>query len=145
MTVLLQFLACPHCMLVSQSCPTLCNPCNFLQLTVACQSPLSMEFSRQEYWRGLPFPSPGDLCNSGTEPGYPALKADSEPAGSPLSILSLQQFSNKSLGSLTPNTDLHRYFCAWVSALVVILFTYLSVFQIWDAVVCSMISLLHWI
>ena len=36
--------------------------------TVACQTPLSMRFSRQEYWRGLPFPSSGDLPNSGIEP-----------------------------------------------------------------------------
>ena len=36
--------------------------------TVACQAPLSMGFSRQEYWNRLPFPSPGDLPNSGTEP-----------------------------------------------------------------------------
>ena len=45
--------------------------------TVACQSPQSMKFSRQEYWSGLPSPSPGDLPNSGIEPGSPALKADS--------------------------------------------------------------------
>ena len=36
--------------------------------TIACQAPLSMEFSRQEYWSGLPFPSPGDLPNPGIEP-----------------------------------------------------------------------------
>ena len=36
--------------------------------TVACQAPLSMEFSRQEYWSGLPFPSPGDLSNPGIKP-----------------------------------------------------------------------------
>ena len=36
--------------------------------TVACQVPLSMEFSRQEYWNGLPFPSPGDLPDPGIEP-----------------------------------------------------------------------------
>ena len=36
--------------------------------TVACQTPLSMEFSRQEYWSGLPFPSPGDLPDSGIKP-----------------------------------------------------------------------------
>ena len=35
---------------------------------VACQSPLSMEFSRQEYWSGLPFPTPGDLPDPGIEP-----------------------------------------------------------------------------
>ena len=47
--------------------------------TVACQAPLSMEFSRQEFWRGLPFPSQGDLPNPGIEPGSPALQADSLP------------------------------------------------------------------
>ena len=41
--------------------------------TVAYQVPLSMGFSRQEYWSGLPFPSPGDLPNPGIEPGSPAL------------------------------------------------------------------------
>ena len=44
------------------------------------QAPLSMEFSRQEYWSGLPFPSPGDLHDSGIEPGSPALQADSLPS-----------------------------------------------------------------
>ena len=43
--------------------------------TVVHQAPLSMEFSRQEYWSGLPLPSPGDLPDPGTEPGSPALKA----------------------------------------------------------------------
>ena len=41
--------------------------------TVAHQAPLSLGFSRQEYWSGLPFPSPGDLPNPGIEPGFPAL------------------------------------------------------------------------
>ena len=40
---------------------------------VACQDPLSMGFSKQEYWSGLPFPSPGDISNPGTEPRSPAL------------------------------------------------------------------------
>ena len=40
---------------------------------VAYQAPPSMEFSRQEYWSGLPFPSPGDLPNPGLKPGSPAL------------------------------------------------------------------------
>ena len=44
--------------------------------TVAYQAPLSMGFSRQEYWSGLPFPSPGDLPNPGIEPRSPALQAD---------------------------------------------------------------------
>ena len=45
--------------------------------TVAHQAPLSVRFSRQEYWSGLPFPSPGDLPNPGIEPGSFALQADS--------------------------------------------------------------------
>ena len=44
--------------------------------TVAYQAPLFMGFSRQEYWSGLPFPSPGDLPNLGIEPGSPALEED---------------------------------------------------------------------
>ena len=51
-----------------QSCPTLCDP-----MEVALQVPLSMEFSRQEYWSVLPFPPPGDLPNPGIEPRSPAL------------------------------------------------------------------------
>ena len=47
-----------------QSCPTLCDPMN-----CSHQTPLSMEFSRQEYWGGLPCPSPGDLPNPGIKPG----------------------------------------------------------------------------
>ena len=44
--------------------------------TVAYQAPPSMGFSRQEYWSGLPFPSPGDLPDPGIEPGSPAFQAD---------------------------------------------------------------------
>ena len=44
--------------------------------TVAYQASLSMGFSRQEYWSGLPFPSPGDLPNPEIEPRSPALEAD---------------------------------------------------------------------
>ena len=53
--------------------------------TVAYQAPPSIGFSWQEYWRGLPFPSPGDLPDPGIEPGSPAFQADtltSEPPGS---------------------------------------------------------------
>ena len=58
--------------LVAKSCPTLLTP-----WTVACQTPLSTGFSRQGYWSGLPFPSPGDLPDPGIEPGSPALQTDS--------------------------------------------------------------------
>ena len=54
--------------------------------TVACQASLSMEFSRQEYWSGLPFPTPGNFPDSGTEPGSPALLADSLPSEPPGSL-----------------------------------------------------------
>ena len=71
-----------------QSCLTLCNP-----WTVAHQAPLSMEFSGQEYWSGLPFPSPGDLPNPGIVPAplaSPALAGGfftTAHLGSPLTVL----------------------------------------------------------
>ena len=65
-------------MLVAQSYTTLCDP-----LIVARPAPLSMQFSRQEYWSGLPFPSAGDLPNPGIEPRSPALQADSLPSEPP--------------------------------------------------------------
>ena len=58
--------------LVAKPCLTLATPWT----TVALQAPLSMEFSRQEYWSGLPFPSPRDLPNPGIESRSPALQAD---------------------------------------------------------------------
>ena len=53
---------------VAEMCPTLCNPMDH-----ACQAALSMGFSRQEYWNGLTFTSPGDLPDPGIELGSPAL------------------------------------------------------------------------
>ena len=62
----------PHYVCVhTQTCPTLVTP-----WTVPYQAHLSMGFSRQEYWSGLSFPSPGDLPDPGTEPGSPAPQAD---------------------------------------------------------------------
>ena len=66
---------------VTQSCLTLCD-----LWTVVNQAPPSMGFSRQEYWSGLPLPSPGDLPDPGIEPGPPTLQTDSlpsEPPGNP--------------------------------------------------------------
>ena len=68
--------------LVVKLCPTLVTP-----WTVAHQA--SLGFSRQEYWSGLPFPSPEDLPDSGIKPWSPALQADalpSEPPGTPIKI-----------------------------------------------------------
>ena len=58
-----------------QLCPTLCDATD-----VAHHTPLSMGFSRQEYWGGLPFPPPRDLPYPGIEPGSPVLQADSLPS-----------------------------------------------------------------
>ena len=60
--------------LVAKLCLTLETP-----WTGAHQAPLSIRFSRQEYWSGLPFPSPGDLPDPGIKPRTPALQADSLP------------------------------------------------------------------
>ena len=63
--------------------------------TVAHQAPPSMGFSRQEYWSGLPFPSPGDPPNPGIEPSSPALQADSllsEPPGNPSICIKNHEF-----------------------------------------------------
>ena len=71
--------------LAAQLCLTLCDP-----MECSHQVPLSMGFSRQEYWSGLPFPSPGDIPDPGIEPGSPAVQADSlpsEPLGKPFSVL----------------------------------------------------------
>ena len=56
----------------AKSCLTLATP-----WVVACQAPLSMGFSRQDYWSGLPFPFPGDLPDPGIKLQSPALQADS--------------------------------------------------------------------
>ena len=65
---------------VAQSCLTLCDP---MVCSLSYQGPLSMEFSRKEYWSGLPFPSPGDHPDPGIKPGSPALEADYLPSEPP--------------------------------------------------------------
>ena len=85
---------------------------NFVQLfvtpwTVAHQAPLSMGFSRQEYWSGLPFPSPGDLPNPGIKSGSPALQADSLPSEPPwkplflvrIMFMAMRRWEGQKLGS----------------------------------------------
>ena len=67
-TVIMLYITALSLSVVAKSRPTLVTP-----WTVTCQAPLSMGFSRQEYWSGLPFPSPGDLPDSEIEPGSPAL------------------------------------------------------------------------
>ena len=72
---------------VTQLCPTLCDPMDCHG--VACQDPPSMGFSKQEYWSGLPFPSPGDLSDPGIKAGSLALQVDSlvsQPPGKPIKL-----------------------------------------------------------
>ena len=63
------------CCLVAKSSLTLSRP----PWTVAHQTPLSMGFSRQEYWSELPFPPPGSLPDSGIKPAFPASEVNSLP------------------------------------------------------------------
>ena len=83
--------------------------------TIAYQAPQSMEFSRQEYWSGLPFPSPGDLPDPGIEPGSPTLWADallSEPPGKPLSSSrNLQTEWTSNVWNLDNWTLWNRFLC----------------------------------
>ena len=79
--LIIHILTC--CALVTKSCLTLCDPMGW---TIARQAPLSMGFSRQEYWSGLHALPPGDLPNPGIEPRSPKLQVDSlpsEPPGKP--------------------------------------------------------------
>ena len=91
------------CVLSHFSCVPLCN-----LWTVAHQAPLSMRFSRHEYWSGLPFPPPGDLPNPGIEPMCPVSPAlaggffTTEPPGKP----SRAQRNSPVLSNTTPVTTL---------------------------------------
>ena len=67
--------------------------------TVAYQAPPTLEFSRQEYWSGLPFPSPGDLHDPGIEPRSPALQVDALPSEPPGSQ-AIYKFAMEGAGSL---------------------------------------------
>ena len=92
------------CVLVSQSCPTLCNP---MDQPTRPQAPLSMGFSRQEYWSGLPFTSPGDLSNPGIEPGSLALQADSLPSEPPGKPVIEQKIEERWIYYLSLRGDVH--------------------------------------
>ena len=90
--------------------------------TVVFQAPLSMAFSRQYYWGGLPFPFPGDLPNPGIEPGSPALQTHalpSEPPGKSLVLIilvhkhfywSFRKLSSISLELLIDKTTYENHF-----------------------------------
>ena len=94
--------------LVTKSCSTLVTV-----WTIARQAPLSMGFSRQEYWSELPFPFPGDLPDPGIEPRSPALQADSLPTelqGKILTILVTYCFITNHPQTLQFKTTIIIYF-----------------------------------
>ena len=85
-----------------------------LSWTIAHQAPLSMEFSRQEFWSELSFPPPGDLPDPGIEPGSPVLQADSllsEPPGKPQRNYRMTYASVDSMDCSLPA----RLLCPWDS------------------------------
>ena len=74
--------------------------------TIAPLASLSMGFSRQDYWSGQPFPSPGHLLNAGIKPGSPALQADSLPSELPGNPSTLQFMGSRRVGhNLEPNSS----------------------------------------
>ena len=89
-----------------QSCPTV----SATPWTVAHQVPLSMEFSRQEYWSGLPFPPPGHLPNPGTKLVSPALAGAifvTEPPGKPnTGIVKRKQQARSGVTALNPKSTI---------------------------------------
>ena len=107
--------------LVAKLCPTLATP-----WTGACQAPLSMGLYRQEYWIGLPFPTPGGLPNPGIKPRSPVFQADSLPTELWGKLLCPWNSPGKSTGVgscvllqvIFPtqglNPDSHHYHWCWV-------------------------------
>ena len=104
---------------VACMCMLSCFNCAQLYVTlwyVACQAPLSMGFSRQEYQNGLPCPLPGDLPHPGTEPRSPELQADSLPSEPP------GKLKNTGMGSLsllqgiflTQESNQRLLHCKWI-------------------------------
>ena len=78
-------------LLAKRVCVCVCQSLSCVQLfvipwTIGHQAPLTMEFSRQEYWSQVPFPSPGDLPNPGIKSGSSAFQADSLPSESPITL-----------------------------------------------------------
>ena len=76
--------------------------------TVAYHAPPSVGFSRQEYWSGLPFPSPGDLPNPGIEPGSPTLQADALPSEPPGKLIYIYIYTHTHT-----HTHIYVYICSF--------------------------------
>ena len=106
---------------------------NSLRPHGACQAPPSMGFSRQEYWSGLPFPSPGDLPNIGIEPTSPALQVDSLTTRKAQICL---QFKRKRKEKRLCDTSRDIYYLSWLKVIRCLIEFFLSnsMIKIW----------LHW-
>ena len=83
---------------------------------IARQAPLSIGFSRQEYWSWLPFPSPGDLLNPGIKPKSPALQADALSSEPPGKALPANEGEVRDMGSI-PGSGEMPWIKAWKSIL----------------------------
>ena len=93
-------------------------------LTVACQASLSMEFSRQEYWSGLPFLSSGDLLDPGIKPKAPALQVESCIAGGLFTTEPPGKQVNMKMSYLKPQASIiHLTRCPEVCSLATVLVT----------------------
>ena len=87
--------------------------------TVPYQAPLSMVFSRQQYWSGLPFPSPGDLPKPGIEPGSPTLQTDTLPSeplgkfyGNTMLPMEISHPQHSSQSALIKTSSIMSFFCS---------------------------------
>ena len=89
-----------------------------LSWTVAHQAPLSMEFSRQEYWSGQPFPFPRDPPDSGIEPWSSALQADSLPCEPPEKPISMKKKKLQMSANNIPGSVLCTLHALWVLLLL---------------------------
>ena len=98
----------------------------------ALQAPLSMRFSRQGYWSGLPFPSPGYLPKPGIEPGSPALQADSLPTG--LYSDTKQRIPDCGGNSIQLSNQKQHYYMLWAAD---DLFLYFQFFSRWFDCFCN--------
>ena len=81
-----------HCCLVAVVSDSFLTP-----WTAARPAPLSKGFPRQEYWSGLPFPSPGNILDPGIKPASPALQLDSSPTEPPGKLISYHSCLNPSM------------------------------------------------
>ena len=101
-----ELIVCPVLMLLVESESVRRSVCPIMDCSH--QAPMSVEFSRQEYWNELPFPSPGDLPNPGIEARSPALQADSL-----LSELLVEFLSKKGFLALLPMTTRWGVYLTW--------------------------------